>query len=364
MTTKNISFIVPTSFQIPSFLNQASPEQVGQVLQLADALLETGATFKHDIDVKQLREKIHELESCTVESLRDEAIRIVKAEQRAESTGYQRRLEEKDQIIDDLKTEKSYLNKLVHQKDQKIDEKDAKIGELQDKLQERIAIQSNSSKRGKEGEKDFETLTTNMKAWRLESVGKTKESADFHTVIQTVDVRFEVKNHDVEVPYIKNVDKFERDMKEHPETKLGVFVALKARIERLDDEITIRWTDDKQLLVFIPYFLSRDHAYTYDLIEGFVRIMKYLKPYLETKDTSKEIEVLTDKITMSITNIQRLDKEVSEMYKDHHDYSTRMQAKYKLLQSYILSTLSVLTGKEQEEMKPKAKGRKKKESTD
>ena len=82
------------------------------------------------------------------------------------------------------------------------------------------------------------------------------------------------------------------------------------------------------------------------------------------KDTSKEIEVLTDKITMSITNIQRLDKEVSEMYKDHHDYSTRMEAKYKSLQSYILSTLSVLTGKEQEEMKPKAKGRKKKESTD
>lgn len=150
-------------------------------------------------------------------------------------------------------------------------------------------------------------------------------------------------------------------MKQHHATKVGVFVAMTARIEKFDDSVTVRWTDDKQLLIFIPYFLTRDLTYTYDMIESFIRMMKYLRPYLETRDTSKDVEMLTEKITQSITNIQLIDKQVMDMLKEHQEHNTKTVAQYKALQSLVLSSLSVLTGKEQEEIKPKAKRSKKKQ---
>lgn len=360
MALKDITFIVPSGFELPSYLSKASPEQVEHALRLADAILESGVTFNHNTDIKQYQEKIKQLQSSTVETYREEAVRLAKAELKAVSN-------EKENLIQELRRQ---LERADHQLEeqkhqyQKLDEKlrntEQKKDEYQEKLQERIAVQSNSSKRGLEGEQDFEQLTKNMKDWKLEHIGqRKKESADFQAVIHTVEVRFEVKNHETLVPYQKNVDKFERDMKANPNTKLGVFVALKARIEQMDEAITIRWSDDKQLLVYIPYFLSRDQAYTYDLIEGLIQTMRHLRPYFETKDTSKDIELLTDKITKTITNIQMLDSEIKNMSNDHAAYNTKMESRCSSLKSIVSTTLSSLTGKEQEELKSKRKSTKK-----
>jgi len=361
---KPITLTVPSTFQLPSFLSQATPSQTEQVLLLADLLLETGLSFRDDTEKKHLRNQIHQLQSTTVESVRDEAVRIAKSELRAEVHGKDALLSELRRQVDDLHRR---LEDLKHEKTSlatKLASKEEKVDALQEKLQQRIAVQSNSSKRGAEGERDFQTLCSTLKNWTLDSVGKTKESTDFRAILHTLEVRFEVKNHETDVPYTKNVDKFERDMKQHPATKVGVFVALTARIEKMDDSISIRWTDEKQLLIFIPCFLSRDLPYTYDMLDSFIKTMKYTKPFLESKDSSKDVEVLTDKITTTVITIQHLDKQLSEMSKDHHEYSVKMTANYKALQSLVLSALSSLTGKDQEEIKPKAKRRSKKKSAD
>jgi len=357
--TKQLSLTVPGSFEMPPHFAKATPEQVEHALRLADTLLEAGIHFHHNFDLKQLKERIKHLESTTVESVREEALRIAKAELRAEVLGKEslvselrRQLTNKEKDYEDLRSEKQKLNEKLSNKEQKVEE-------LQGKLQERIAIQSNSSKRGLEGEKDFEILTTNMKPWSLESVGKTKESADFRAIIHSMEVRFEVKNHESLVPYSKNVDKFERDMKVHPTTNVGVFVALTARIEKMDDSITMKWTEDKQLLVFIPHFLTRDMTYTYDLIENLIRTMRHWRPYFETKDTSKDVEMLTDKITTTISNIQILDKQIHTMSSEHSSYHTKMESHYAALKSIVTTTLSALTGRDQEEPKKKQRGKKK-----
>jgi hypothetical protein len=364
--TKVVSLIVPNSFEIPHYLLKATPEQLEHALRLADALLEAGIHFHQNFDIKLLKEKIRDLESTTVESVREEALRIAKAEMRAEVNGkdilvseLRRQVLNKEKDYEDLKCEKQKLNEKLSTKEGKVEELQGKVEELQSKLQERIAIQSNSSKRGQEGEKDFEILTTNMKPWILESVGKTKESTDFCASIHSLEVRFEVKNHETLVPYSKNVDKFERDMKVHPTTKVGVFVALTARIEKMEDSITLRWTEDKQLLIFIPQFLYRDMTYTYDIIESLIRTMRHWRPYFETKDTSKDIEILTEKLTTTIANIQILDKEITMMCNEHSVYNTKMESRYAALKSIVTTTLSSLTGKEEEEPKKKRKTNKK-----
>ena len=231
MSLKDITFIVPSGFELPTYLSKASPEQVEHALRLADAILESGITFNHNTDIKHYQEKIKQLQSSTVETYRDEALRIAKAELKAEVGGKEtlihelrRQLERSEHHLEEQKSQ-------YHKLDEKLKHTEQKKEEYQEKLQERIAVQSNSSKRGLEGEQDFEQVTKNMKDWKLEHIGqRKKESADFQAIIHTVEVRFEVKNHETLVPYIKNVDKFERDMKANPSTKVGVFVALKARI--------------------------------------------------------------------------------------------------------------------------------------
>lgn len=360
----SISLVVPKTFSIPHSFEIATPEQLQHALELADLLLDTGLHYKDDSEKQHLRKQIHQLQSTTVESVRDEAVRIARSELRAEVHGKDALIQELKQQLDHVRHSLEDIKQEKYQLNAKLTAKEEKIDTLQEKLQQRIAIQSNSSKRGQEGEKDFQILTSNMKSWSLESVGKTKESADFRSLIHTLEVRFEVKNHESEVPYTKNVDKFERDMKMHPNTKVGVFVALTAKIEKLDDSITVRWTEDKQLLLFIPHFLSRDLAYTYDMIESFIRTIKYIRPFLETKDTSKDLELLTEKIGNSIMTIQCVDKQITEMLKEHQEYNVKTLARYKALQSLVLSSLLTLTGKEQEEMKPKARGRPKKKSVE
>jgi hypothetical protein len=362
MATKTITLDVPHTFIMPSYLLAASPEQKEYALLLADAILEKGSTMTQDTTIKHLHDTIQHLKATTVESCYEQAQRVSETKIRVQVIEKENQLRDKENHLEELRTQlddyKRMLQELKLEKESindKLRAKEEKVDELQEKLQQRIAIQSNSSKRGLEGERDFKTITNNFREWILESIGqKQKESTDFRSSIHSLEVRFEVKNHETLVPHLKNVDKFERDMREHQTTRVGVFVALTARIERMDDTITIRWTDKKQLLIYIPYFLTRDLAYTYDVIEGYIRLMKYMSPYFEEKDSSKDIQALLEKIEKTTETIKMLDKEICLAEKDHSDYTTKMNARFASLKSLALSVVSSFTGK-LEESKPKVK---------
>lgn len=360
-STKTISFEVPSHFEVPEAFVKASPELRQHALLLADALLDTGTNYTNETKIKELQDQIRSLKSTTIESLREESVRIVKGEMRAEVIGKENllielrnKVEEYKHMLEDLRNEKQQLSEYLRHKESKVEE-------LQEKLQHRIAVQSNSSKRGLEGERDFQIITSNFRNWILESIGQTqKESTDFRSTIHSLEVRFEVKNHESLVSYLHNVDKFERDMRKHPETKVGIFIALTARIEKLEDFLTTRWTENKQLLIFIPHFLQRDLAYTYDILEGYIRTMKYVSSYLEEKNSSADIQSLSDKLEKTVSNVQLLDKYLQTAMKDHFEHNTKMNATFQAQKSVILTSLNLLTGKEEEENKPKRKGRGKK----
>ena len=115
--TKQLSLTVPSSFELPLHFAKATPDQVEHALQLADALLEAGIHFHHNFDLKQLKDRIKHLESTTVETVRDEALRIAKAELRAEVLGkdslvseLRRQLANKERDYEDLRHEKGKLD--------------------------------------------------------------------------------------------------------------------------------------------------------------------------------------------------------------------------------------------------------------
>ncbi len=278
MTTKLIHLKVPYTFELPFRLANATAEQLEQSLKLADLFLETGVTFTHDIDNKHLREKIKMLETTTVDSMRDEAIRIAKAELRAEVGGkdnliseLRKQLDDVKHQIEEVKAERSQLSERLHTKDQKIDD-------LQEKLQSKQMSLQNASKRGTIGELEFhELVNTKRPQWNLIDVHAIPDAMDRLLVYNGIEVRFDVKNHADNVRPDPDIKKFRSNMKLHTETLVGVMVALTATINK-KDTFHYEVSPTGQLLLYFPKFYEENMDTAFGIMETIFTIAKLSKP--------------------------------------------------------------------------------------
>ncbi len=134
---------------------------------------------------------------------------------------------------------------------------DATARELQEALLARGKVRASAVLKGKEGEEDFEEAARDM-GWGLVRTGKESHQCDYKGSVGGMDVFFEIKAHAETIPS-KEITKFQRDMKEHPEIGAGVFVALHAPLRASGGGgaggqragFWVDWTDDGRLLVFI-----------------------------------------------------------------------------------------------------------------
>lgn len=279
MTTKLIHLVVPYNFDLPSRLAKASPEQLEQSLKLADLLLETGTTFTHDIDNKQLRDKIKLLESTTVDSMRDEAIRIAKAELRAEVGGKDNVISELRKQLDDIKHQIEDVKTEKHKLNEKLQHKDEKIDELQEKLQNKQLSLQNASKRGTIGEMEFhELVNTKRPQWNLIDVHAIPDAMDRLLMYNGVEIRFDVKNHADNVRPDPDIKKFRSNMKLHTETLVGVMVALTATINK-KDTFHYEVSPTGQLLLYFPKFYEENMDTAFGIMETIFTIAKLSKPH-------------------------------------------------------------------------------------
>lgn len=279
MTTKLIHLVVPYNFDLPSRLAKASPEQLEQSLKLADLLLETGTTFTHDIDNKQLRDKIKLLESTTVDSMRDEAIRIAKAELRAEVGGKDNVISELRKQLDDIKHQIEDAKTEKHKLNEKLQHKDEKIDELQEKLQNKQLSLQNASKRGTIGEMEFhELVNTKRPQWNLIDVHAIPDAMDRLLMYNGVEIRFDVKNHADNVRPDPDIKKFRSNMKLHTETLVGVMVALTATINK-KDTFHYEVSPTGQLLLYFPKFYEENMDTAFGIMETIFTIAKLSKPH-------------------------------------------------------------------------------------
>jgi hypothetical protein len=130
--------------------------------------------------------------------------------------------------------------------------------EREEKLKADIEKTSNSSEKGKIGEMEFEEIALKFTQWpRLENTSKTAHGTDRKCTIRNCEVLFEIKNYSNDVPS-KEVEKFQRDMEEHQDVPLGIFISLKTSIvgKKSNGFITMSWTNKHQLLIFINSFYT------------------------------------------------------------------------------------------------------------
>ncbi len=143
--------------------------------------------------------------------------------------------------------------------------------ELQEALLARGKVRASAVLKGKEGEEDFEEAAADM-GWGLARTGKESHQCDYKGSVGGMDVFFEIKAHAETIPS-KELAKFHRDMKEHPEIGAGVFIALYAPLRSGSEKngFWVDWTEDGRLLVFVGEFFEGGVA-----VSGMLRIIGQL----------------------------------------------------------------------------------------
>ena len=146
--------------------------------------------------------------------------------------------------------------------------------ELEDKLRKELvkataATASASVEIGKQGEMKFEDMVEKYTKWGpLQNTSKLNHHGDRACRIRGCEAMFEVKEYSNDVPS-KEVDKFKRDMEEHPDFHLGVFASMNTNIsKKAGNYVHMEWTSRSQLLIYI----NRLQSHSLEDIFGFLDI--------------------------------------------------------------------------------------------
>lgn len=133
-----------------------------------------------------------------------------------------------------------------------------------DKLQQQLeALQKKTSDSsvliGKYGEQAFEDLVTQHTSWKLENTSKSAHATDRSCTLRECNILFEVKNYSGDVPS-EELKKFYRDMEEHNDYHMGVFISMKTPIQTRKQKgyLHIEWTKNSQMLLIFQNFHEHD----------------------------------------------------------------------------------------------------------
>ncbi len=129
---------------------------------------------------------------------------------------------------------------------------------LEEKLLEKTAINKTSSRRGRAAEETFAEQAAAVCGWSCERTADVSHSCDYRAVIAGLTVLFELKNYTNIVP-AKEIQKFRRDMDEHREVHVGIFITMETEISGMravngGPLFKTEWTSCGQLLIFMTHF--------------------------------------------------------------------------------------------------------------
>jgi hypothetical protein len=130
---------------------------------------------------------------------------------------------------------------------------------------------------------------------------------------------FEVKNHKDRI-LVKEITKFRRDMKEHPEVRCGVFVGLNAMYSRAGIEgiygnglFGVEVTAEKQLLVYIGEFFKNDVGWLVGVLKA---LIGGICPLLERGDSDDNgiLAELEGRIRSAVSCVQSIGERARVLY--------------------------------------------------
>jgi ribosome recycling factor len=285
------------------------------------------------------------------------------------------------QAIDAMR--KSYEQAVIL-KEEALQFREDKISQREQELQTLIQRNASSSYRGQDGETYFQSLAEEKMKWTLIDTSKIPHSCDYSSTIHNINVLFEMKNYTSDIR-TDEVTKFLRDMKEHSDVPVGVFISLNTRITGKDKDkpISIEWINDSQCAVYIQTFKELDEIHTLSLIDQIIKLSATYNKMIYSKGDLSEESMLQGRIDKArvyieeyitetcslikrVTNDQKLHRQLVESSYSHTLSVLKTQSRT------ISTALEIITGEYKEdntidetlidtadEVKPKKVGKKK-----
>jgi hypothetical protein len=258
----------------------------------------------YEQQLKQLRKRNADLEfEVQVSSRSDTSIR---EQCRAESDRLIHALDEKNKEILCIKEEE-------------IRKREEILIQRENELQVKIHRQASPAFRGKDGEQYFSDLAKDKMNWDLLYTGDIPHSCDYSSKIQNIPAFFEIKHYTHSVPN-KEVVKFLRDMKEHPDIPIGIFISLNTPIQGKLPSVPISfdWINDTQCALYIQTFNELDSDQALSIIDQMVRLAgKFSKCVLSkddgahSSDYERRIDQAKAHVTASILRAGNLTKRLA-----------------------------------------------------
>jgi hypothetical protein len=330
-----------------------------KLLNKEKSKLEDDATAaKHDIedrlqkDIRTLRKQLSEREA-EVQSL-SKGEGLIRDQCSAESERLIKVIEQKN--TNTLNALRESYETTIKLKEEALQQRELRIIQKEQEFQTTIQRNASSSFRGQDGEMQFEQIAETTMKWKLINTSKIPHSCDYSSEIHGSSVFFEIKNY---TDPVRNdeVLKFLRDMKEHPEVIIGIFISWNTRIVGKDQTlpITIEWINDSQCAIYIQPLKELEINATLALIDQIIKVTGTYKKLIGSKGDISETTILQPRIDKArvyidqyITEASSLMKRVVNDKKRHLEivessYSSTI-ASLKTQGAAIATVLSILTG--------------------
>lgn len=310
-----LSFLVPSTFVLPPRFYTMTPPDLMTALLLTERLLEQQATLSlEEHDSKQVlaqrqqhqkelaglqrqeQELRQQLERQHAQEIRnwDEQKKLLGKQiaeletslQRASASYDSLRTQFQDEADRRVAQKETDLQRLIDHLRKELDLERADRKEREGKLLALQTVHQNSSKKGREGEQQFETLCSDLMGWTLTYSGKTGHAADYVAQMHGLQVRFEVKKYNYTVP-TKEMEKFRRDLQEHPETDVGVFLSMETLLTGMQD-VQVEFTPTHQVVFWIPKFLHTEMALVLNWVDCCIQLTKPYRKLLQQQNQGDE----------------------------------------------------------------------------
>ena len=203
-----------------------------------------------------------------------------------------------------------------------------------EQYQKQSLIEQNSSNKGKQGETSFDAMVAQLTSWNLEDTSKIPDAGDRQSNIRGCKTLFELKNYSNKVPK-SEVDKFKRNMEQHKDAPLGVFISLKTQIVGgSQDMLYTEINSNNQLLVYIQNFLSLDTDTIFSVLNNYIDMALLLYTKVQeaedTIDIQSKIDSIKPILNSSFVQISQMMNEINNNKKFMIDKITQQHSSLRL----------------------------------
>lgn len=251
-------------------------QQIRLLQKTIQGLESTAATSKGEIEsayqreTRQLQRRIADLEVDLLKTSKSET--LIREQCQVDS----------ERLIKEIK---EASRELIKAKEESLQQREAALKLKEEDYTVKLQRSSSSAYRGQDGEKFFAALAKEKMNWTLEYTGDVPHSCDYSATIQGLPTFFEVKHYTHSIPQ-KEITKFLRDMKEHPEVGMGVFISLNTAIQgrSQDQHITMDWIHGSQCVLYIQSCVELDIDHVFSVIDQVTRLSGIFSRFIKSQE--------------------------------------------------------------------------------